>query len=285
MFAVAGVSGRTGAATAEALLKLGEKVRVIVRKEEQGEPWVRRHAEVAIADFSDVPAMTRALTGMKGVSLLVPPNLASTNYIADAGALFDKVVQAVKAAAIKRVVLLSSVGAQHPTGTGPVVALHNAEKALKGVAPTLTFIRAASFVENWAPLAMIALETGELPHFGANQVKHPMVCAHDIGVAAAHAMTVETPGTHVVELGGKDNWSPDDVAEVLASLLSTPVKAVSQPVEKAKEILMARGLPEHYAGLLAEMYQAAARGHLIFSHPHQMTRGTTSLYDALKPVI
>jgi hypothetical protein len=56
-------------------------------------------------------------------------------------------------------------------------------------------------------------------------------------------------------------------------------------VEKAKEILLSRGVPDHYAGLLAEMYQAAARGHLIFSHPHQMTRGTTSLYDALKPVI
>lgn len=285
MFAVAGVSGRTGAATAEALLKLGEKVRVIVRREEQGEVWLRRHAEVAVADLTDTPALTRALTGMKGVYLLVPPNPTAADYVADRAAFFDKVVAAVKASGIKRVALLSSVGAQHPAGTGPVVALHNAEKALKGVAPQLTFVRAASFVENWAPLAMAALETGELPHFGHTHVKYPQVCAHDIGVAAAKGLTNDAVGTHIIELVGKENWSADDVAEVLASLLATPVQAVERSLDQAKGILMANGAPEPWANLLVEMYQAAARGHLIFSHPHQLTRGTTTLYDALKPVL
>ena len=74
MFAVAGVSGRTGAATAEALLKQGQKVRVLVRDEAQGEPWLRRHAEVAVLDLTDSEALAAALKGLSGAYLLLPTN-------------------------------------------------------------------------------------------------------------------------------------------------------------------------------------------------------------------
>jgi uncharacterized protein YbjT (DUF2867 family) len=286
MFAVAGASGRTGAATAEALLKHGEKVRVVVRKEEQGEVWQRRHAEVALADFNDTEALTRAFTGMKGVFVLMPPNPGATDFVAECDALFKHVTAAIKAANVKRVVLLSSVGAQHPTGTGPVVVLHNAEKALRNVAPSLTFVRPAYFVENWAQVALTALDTGELPFFGATHLKFPQACAKDIGEVCAKALTEDVHGpAKIIELCGKENWSAEDVAEVFASLFERKVKAVAHPVEQAKAGLMAAGVPEHFAGLMQELYQAHARGLLAFSHPHQLTRGHTSLYDALKPLV
>jgi uncharacterized protein YbjT (DUF2867 family) len=285
MYAVAGVSGRTGAATAEALLKQGQKVRVLVRQAAQGERWLKRHAEVVEVDLTDEAALTRALTGMVGAYLLLPPAPHARDYLADRSAFTDHLVHAVKASGLKNLVFLSSVGAQHPAGTGPVVALHRAEKALKGVVPALTFLRPAYFLENWAVSFMSALETGELRFFGATHLKFPQVCAHDVGVAAANALVAGAHGTHVVELSGKENWSPEDVAAVIHSLLETPVKAVSVPVEQAREALLAAGLSENQAALYAELYQGLARGLLAFAHPPLLQRGATSLYDALKPLV
>lgn len=285
MFAVAGVSGRTGAATAEALLKQGQKVRVLVRDEAQGEPWVRRHAEMAVVDLTDSEGLAAALKGVSGAYLLLPTNPNASDYLADRAALLSKLALGIKRSGIKNVLFLSSIGAQHPAGTGPIVSLHRAEQALTGIAPSVTFLRAASFLENWGTGLLQVIDTGELTHFGTTHLKFPQVGTHDIGVAAARALVEHVPGTRTLELAGKENWSVEDVAEVFASLLNQPVKAVSLPIDSAKERLVMTGVPEPTAALYAEMYQGMARGLLTFAHPHGFLRGTMSLFDALKPLV
>lgn len=284
MFAVAGVSGRTGAATAEALLKQGQKVRALVRKEEQGEPWTRRHAEVALVDFNDEASLRKALEGLTGAFLMLPPT-PGDDFLADQQKMLDHLVHAVKGSKLERIVFLSSIGAQHPSGTGPVVALNRAEKALASLAPHVTFLRAAYFLENWGPMLLPALETSTLPFFGHVHLKFSQVCAKDIGTLAAKLLEEKVKGSRFVELAGHDNWSVEDVAAVVTSLLGQPIKALELPVESAREGLEKAGMSPARAALFAELYQAMARGHLAFAHPHQVSRGATSLYDALKPLV
>jgi uncharacterized protein YbjT (DUF2867 family) len=285
MYAVAGVSGRTGAATANALLKQGQKVRVIVRNEAQGEQWTHKHAEVAIADLTDPTALSNALKGTAGAFLLLPPNPAATDYLADRAAFLEKMISGVKKSGIKKLVFLSSIGAQHPAGTGPVVALHRAEKALSGLVPSVTFLRAGYFLENWGSSLLHAIDKSELPHFGTVHVKFPQVGTHDIGVAAANALVENFTGTRHLELAGKENWSVEDVAVVLSSLLGQQIKPVSVPVEAAKDVLAQSGVPAPMAALYAEMYQGLSRGLLAFAHPHGFLRGTTPLFDTLKTLV
>ena len=67
MYAVAGVTGQTGAAVAEALLAAGQHVRVIVRRAEAGAGWRRSAgAEVAVADLADPVALAAALARHAG---------------------------------------------------------------------------------------------------------------------------------------------------------------------------------------------------------------------------
>lgn len=286
MFAVAGVSGRTGAATAEALLKLGEKVRVIVRKPEQGEVWQqRRHCEVAVADFDDPPSITAATKGLTGAWVMLPPPRGD-DPLAAQNAVLANLVAGLKPAGLKRLGFLSSIGAQHPAGTGPFVALHRAEKALSQLAPSVTFLRAAFFLENWAPFLLPALETGELPFFGHTHLHFAQVCAHDVGTAAAQLLSEEGPrGVRAVELAGQKNWSAEEVAEALTSLLGQKVKAVEKPVAEARAGLEAVGMPAPIATLWAEAWDGLAHGRVAFAHPHQVKRGTTTLFDALKPLV
>ena len=240
MFAVAGVSGRVGAATAEGLIRRGQKVRVLVRNEAQGEPWLRRHCEVAVVDLNDSAALAASLKGLTGAFLLLPPSQAADPLAAQAEMLSKMVAGVKKATGLKSLAFLSSAGAQHPAGTGPIVSLYKAEKALTNIVPSVTFVRAAYFLENWVPSFMPALETGELPFFGHVHLKFSQVCAHDIGDAAAAALEEQVHGTRYIEVAGKENWSVEDVAAVLTSLLGTNIKAVELPVEAAR----GEGTPE-----------------------------------------
>ncbi len=67
-----GVTGRTGAAAADALLRSGHPVRVVVRDPAKGQPWAGRGAEVAVADLTDLASMTQALRQAHGAYVVSP---------------------------------------------------------------------------------------------------------------------------------------------------------------------------------------------------------------------
>ena len=48
---------------------------------------------------------------------------------------------------------MSSVGAQHETGTGVIATLRSLEKHLEKAAPSTTFLRPGYFVETWGKAA------------------------------------------------------------------------------------------------------------------------------------
>jgi uncharacterized protein YbjT (DUF2867 family) len=285
MYVVAGVTGHTGAATAEALRAQGQAVRVVVRSAEKGEPWKRKGCEVAVADLADPAALAAALDGAEGAYLLAPPNFAATDYVADRVAFVERLAEGVRRAKVRRLVFLSSVGAQHAAGTGPIVALHRAERILRDAAPSVTFVRAAYFLENWGSVIPVAKAQGVLPHFGAIDVPFPQVCAKDIGAAAARALVEGGEGPRVVELAGQRDWSVEDVAAAVGTLLGKPVKAVGAPLEAARAGLEQAGVPPELARLYAEMYAGIGRGLVAFERPDRVTRGSTPLLDALRAVV
>jgi NAD(P)H dehydrogenase (quinone) len=285
MYVIAGVTGHTGAATAEALLSRSQKIRVVVRNAEKAQPWKRKGCEVAAADLSDPAAFASALEGAEGAFLLSPPNLAASDFLADRKAFLDRLVEGVKRSKVRNVVFLSSIGAQHAAGTGPIVTLHRAEQALREIAPSVTFIRAAYFLENWGSVVPVAKAQGVLPHFGATGVKFAQVGARDVGEAAARSLVTAADGTRVVELAGLQDWSVEDVAAAVGTLLGKPVKAVGAPLEAARPGLEQAGLPPEIARLLAEMYAAMANGLVAFERPEAATRGSTPLVDALRALV
>lgn len=285
MFVVAGVTGHTGAVVADTLLAKGLPVRVLVRTEDKGAVWKKKGAEVAVVDLSDVPGLTRALTGATAAYLLTPPNFAVQNFVEDRRLLVDGMAKAVQAARLERLVFLSSVAAHQPSGTGPIVTVRHAEQALQKAAPSVTFIRAAYFLENWGSVIPLVKNDGVLPHFGAIDVKFSQVSTKDIGLAAARALVEPSTGVRHVELAGAEDWSVQDLAKAFSQLVGKPVTAIAAPVEGAKAGLMQAGVPETMAGLYAEMYAGAAKGLLTFEKPNTVVRGNTPLAETLRGLL
>ncbi|TIU96080.1 MAG: NmrA family protein, partial [Mesorhizobium sp.] len=126
MHVVFGANGRAGGETARALMSDGEPVRVVVRRPEQGKAWAALGAEVAVASLDNAEQVSAALKGATAAFLLNPPPVAGDPFgqTADIGAAL---AQAVRRADLARSVILSSIGAQHETGTGVIATLHQVE--------------------------------------------------------------------------------------------------------------------------------------------------------------
>src|ERR1035438_10836285 len=73
MFAIAGITGKVGAAVARSLLSADQPVRAVVRDRSKGAAWAQLGCDVAVADLSDTEALAAAFEGAAGVFALVPP--------------------------------------------------------------------------------------------------------------------------------------------------------------------------------------------------------------------
>jgi uncharacterized protein YbjT (DUF2867 family) len=283
MYVVAGITGNTGSVVASSLLERKLPVRVVARNPAKAEAWKARGAEVVIAELADQAALTAALRGATGAYLLVPPRLGSAAPLQENRALIASLAGAVTAAKVPHVVLLSSVGAQHPGGTGPIVSAHDAEKALARVTD-LTAVRAAYFMENWfSSLGMLA--QGVLPTFAAPDKAFPQVATADIGRTAAAALLEGPHGQTRIELSGPREYSPNDVAGILTELTGKPVTASFAPLEAIVPTLTGFGISPQVAELFRELYQGLASGLIDWTGTGRTVRGSVPLADVLRPAL
>ena len=262
IYAVAGVSGHTGSVVADTLLAQGKAVRVIVRDAAKGESWKARGAEVAVAVVEDAGALTRALTGVAGAYLLLPPDMVSTTPIEDNAKRTQALATAVRASKVPHVVFLSSFGAQHATGTGPIRSLHVAEQELAKTGTALTALRAAYFQENWGS-SLGMLPQGVLPVFVPADLTFPQVATKDIGRTAATALVEGAPApgtTQIIELSGPRDYSATDVAAALTTITGATVNAQSAPLDAVVPTFTSFGISAAMAGLYREMYEGIING-------------------------
>jgi uncharacterized protein YbjT (DUF2867 family) len=285
MFAIAGVSGHTGKVAAETLLGENKPVRVIVRSAAKGEEWKRRGAEVAVAELDDVDALTRALRGAAGAYLLLPPEMASTDARGDNAKRTRTYVKAIDASGVGHVVFLSSIGAQHASGTGPILSVYDAEVALGACRANVTFLRAAYFLENWGG-SLYALGQGALPTFLTAGRAIPMVATEDIGKTAARLLVEGGKGHSIVELSGPRDYSPIDIAAALTHLTGKTVTAQEGPETAIVPALTGAGMNAHWAGLFQALIHGVNTGRVDFERgATRALRGTTGAETVLKSLL
>jgi uncharacterized protein YbjT (DUF2867 family) len=268
---------------AEALLDAGKQVRVVVRQAAKAKHLAARGAQVVEADLTDEAALVQAFEGAEGVYLLSPPDVTLADFFVVRRKLVDSLARAVKIAAVKHVVFLSSAGAQHSSGTGMIVSTHAGEQALRATGLPVTFVRAAYFMENWASVLKPAQQDGVLPSFIAGSRAIPMVASRDIGQAVARALLDGPRGTRIVELSGPAEVSPAEVATTLSKILGREVKVAEVPLEAAVPTFTSFGFSASVAEGFREMFQGIESGKVSWEGGSaEAVRGTTSLETALR---
>jgi uncharacterized protein YbjT (DUF2867 family) len=282
MFVISGASGNTGGAAAKTLLAQGHAVRVIVRDAKKGEPWKQLGAEVALAELDDTAALTAALRGADGVYAMLPPNHHADDLLALQATFITSWTAALAAAKPKHVVILSSVGAELPGGTGPITAIHRLEEALAPLHLPLTAVRAAYFMENWGAVAHPVKADGVLPSM--LPLGHPaqMVATADIGRTVAEALVSGPAAGKVIELVGPRDYTPEDVAAVFGRVLGRPIKVIAVPEAGIEPALLQSGMKPKMAALYREMIVAFSSGKLTFAKPR---RGSVELEEVVRAIV
>jgi uncharacterized protein YbjT (DUF2867 family) len=214
---------------------------------------------------------------------MIPPNPAASDVRGDQERVSDALVTAVRNAGVEYAVLLSSVGADKPEKTGPVVGLHNFERKLNTVASLKALhLRASYFMENLLP------QVGIIQNFGVSggplrgDLKLPMIATQDIGAAAAEALLkLEFNGKQTRELLGQRDVTYNEVATVIGDAVGKPgLKYVQFPPEQLKPALIQIGMSGNMADLILEMAEALNSGYMAALEPRSALNTTPTSIEA-----
>ena len=235
----------------------------------------------------------------------------------------ESVKQAVeKSDAVKKLVLLSSVGAQYETGVvskfpiakldyvlqtqsltflqGEIKSNNKAESILRTTnVSEITFVRCSYFMENWGMCIPTLLESNPymLSVLSPSDWKIPMVTVKDIGQCLADELIKplsaskadEEKKLHIYELHGPRGYDCTDVQEAFSKALGKPIEV--KPVEKDKMTEFWTGMfPPDVAREFAEMTLSFLPGGVMEedcwrTDNREIVRGKTELGDAFAALL
>jgi uncharacterized protein YbjT (DUF2867 family) len=282
MYVIMGASGNTGHTVAENLLAREQKVRVVGRNAAHLEPLAVKGAEIFVADVSDTAALTKAFDQADSAYVMIPPNITSNDPLGYSNRVSDAIAAAVQNAGTKNIVALSSIGADKPSGTGPVLGLHHLEQKLNQISSAnVLHLRAAYFMENTLPQANAIRKMGYSVGPLRPDLKLPMIATRDIGTAAADALLHPTArGKQPRELLGQRDLSYTEVAAVLGKAIGKPdLKYVQLSDDQARGALVQMGMSDQAARLLLEMAASLNSGFMRALEPRTRENTTPTSYE------
>jgi uncharacterized protein YbjT (DUF2867 family) len=282
MYVVLGASGNTGHVVANTLLSNGKKVRVVGRNPDHLQFLAAKGAEIFVADVTDAQGLTKAFNNAESAYIMVPPNQTSHDFRSLQERVGDAIAKALQHAGVKNVVSLSSIGADKPSGTGPVVGLHTLEQKLNQIAgANLLHLRAGYFMENTLPQAAVIRMIGSTVGPLRPDLKVPMIETCDIGKAAAEALLLlNFQGKQTRELQGQRDLDYTEATQIIGKAIGKPdLKYIQAPDDQVRSALIRSGMSDNVAGLILEMAGAMNSGHMRALEPRTEGKTTKTTYE------
>ncbi|GAA2743929.1 SDR family oxidoreductase [Terrabacter aerolatus] len=282
---VTGASGHLGRLVVESLLERGTpaaEVVAIARNPESVADLAERGVDVRRADYTDPASLDAAFEGVDRLLLV------SGSEVGQRIAQHANVIDAAKRAGVGFVAYTSITRAD--TSDLALAAEHRAtEELLAASGLPHALLRNSWYLENYTGQLPTVLEHGAvLGAAGAGRVS--AATRADYADAAAVVLAGDG-GSHegaVYELGGDMAFTLGELAATVAHVSGKDVVYRDLSVADYTAALVAAGLPEGYAGVLADSDRGIADG-ALFTDTGDLSRltgrPTTSLEDALRAAL
>lgn len=263
-FAVMGATGHIGHIVVEDLLKRGHIVRAIGRDVDKLHHLELKGAHLVISEFDDVQLLTEAFQDTYAVFTLIPPSYHETDYAGYQDRISEAIVKAIADSGVQRVVNLSSIGADQPSGTGFIAGLYRHEQRLNKLKnlTTLLQLRAAYFMDNLTFFIPSILNQQVIRYPLDGNLPIPMVATRDIGWKAADLLdSTATFSNKVFEFVGPKDVTLNHVTELLSCYLEIPELHYEMiSFAEAKNLLRGHEMSDPAVDLYLEMVQAFNSG-------------------------
>ncbi len=283
MIVVTGASGQLGRLVVAQLLERGvpaQQIVAAVRNPAKVADLAARGVQLREADYSRPETLAAAFAGAQRVLLI------SSSEIGQRLPQHRAVVQAAKQAGVQQLVYTSLLHADRsPLG---LAAEHVATEALikeSGLAYTL--LRNGWYTENYLASLGAALQHGAFIG-AAGEGCIASATRADYAAAAAAVLTQPVAGNRVLELAGDSSYTLAELVAELNRQTGQAVRYQDLPQADFAAALLAAGLPQGFADLLADSDAGAAKG-ALFDGGGQLSaligRPTTPLAVALKAAL
>ena len=267
---ITGSLGHIGRPLTRELVGRGHDVTVVSSKADRRAEIEGLGAQAAIGLLEDLRFLTDTFRGADAVFVLIAPGGAFADPHLDIDTRFHQIgetcARAIEASGVTKMVYLSSIGADLPSGTGLLRLHHKMEAFLdKFRSLAITFLRPAGFYTNL--LGYIpAIKARGVIAAGYGEQAGPWVSPADIATAAAEELEAlpEVPaGTRKVRYVASQELTGSEVARVLGQAIGKPdLKWVEVPGEQIKQGLVAAGMVVAIADAMVEMQASQKSGRL-----------------------
>jgi len=251
-YVVVGSMGAVGAAVASRLEALGHRVRPVSRR--------------AGVSIDDATALTGACSGVDGAFLLIPFDMQAPDLHTREDEVGAKRAEAVKAAGVRRVVLLSGTTAHLRERSGSARGAAMMERRLDELAiPELVHLRACWFMENFFTMGIVEqAPTGVFRAMFSGDIATPMVPERDVGERAAELLTEEPfCQMRVREVLGARDYTMVEVTHIIGSAIGRPALKYEQiSHDDARQHMVRMGLSPSFVEAVIETARLFNRGAL-----------------------
>jgi uncharacterized protein YbjT (DUF2867 family) len=265
------------------LIKAGHQVTIISSQAEKATQIKELGATPAIGQITDIAFLTEAFKTADAVYTMIPPKYDAVDIIEYIHSIGRGYATAIRQAGVKKVVNLSSWGADNPAGCGPVTGLYFVEQelnALQGV--DVIHLRPGYFYINLLHSIPLIEKAGILGNNYSSDTRLVLVHPRDVAAVAAEELSALRFTGKSFRYIGSDEATLQQIAAVLGKAIDMPeLKHVAFSDEAALKAYLEIGLNENMATSLVELGRATREGKMIagyLQHP-PVQLGATKLED------
>lgn len=284
-YVITGSLGNISKPLTQQLVNAGHNVTVISSKADKQSQIESLGAHAAIGSVEDTAFLTRTFNGADAVYTMVPPTMSAPDWVGYIHNIGKNYAEAIKAAGVKQVVNLSSIGAHMPEGCGPVSGLYHVEQELNKLdGVNVKHLRPGFFFTNlYSNIGMIKHAGIIGANYGEN-TKLVMAHPNDIAAAAAEEMLTPTFTGKSIRFVVSDEPTTTEIAGALGAAIGKPqLPWVNFKNEDALNGMLQAGLPAEVAEKYMEMGDAMATGKMTAGYANtQPLASATKLADFAK---
>lgn len=241
---VIGATGQIGSALASLLSAQGQTVRRATSRTSS------QAGEVQI-NLASGEGLAQALAGADQLFLMAPPGFAKQHE------LLVPAIDAAKAAGVRKVLLLSAMGANADDS----IPLRQAELHLERSGLAWNVIRPNWFMQNFHTFWLHGIQTQGQIFLPVGAAKGSFIDTRDIAAVAAKLLSSDDFANSAHDLTGSEALDHTQVAAILSKAAGRPIGYTDIPEDTMRQGLLGAGVPADYAEFLLVILGAFKAGY------------------------
>jgi len=233
-----------------------------------------------VANINNTEQVISATEGSDALLWLVPPVPTTPSLYEWYQQIISAGIAAVDQNRIKRVVLISSLGASTAPHLGTISYCGNMEVAFDQLDTNVLALRPGYFMENFLQQAQSIKEKGEFSFTYDSEHDIPFISTDDIGDVAVKYLLDETWAGHwKLNLMGPENITLNEAASRLASLIGRPISYVQQSTQEIKAQFQSWGITEAVQQELVDLFHALGDPNGAYATPRTPEASTATTFE------